>query len=449
MGPNISENRSAFVINIHPCYEIHDFDYILSNTPSVVCFVLYIFIFLLSVVTVFGNLLVIIAIIYFTQLHSPTNFLILSLSVADMLVGIVVFPLSMAFSLSSCMHHEDLFCKIRSSFDVSLSTCSILNLCCISIDRYYAVCQPLSYKAKISHRVAVLMILMSWGGSALIGIGILIAGLNEKCDDLCFIDKLMENTIGPILSFYFPVIIMLCIYLKIFLVAQRQARKIMNIACQSTKSGATVTPMALNPLEGLLSVATNHQLVSSSTAHLQRQQHCAAKVPADLDGHKRGACSSFKQKKWVHTVCGSRPKCGAGCNHLMRSGTLRGQHSPENAARERSRIRNLRQAFHSLQAALPSVPPDTKLSKLDVLVLATNYIAHLTETLDQGGALADQTLSARTGGYLHPVKKWPMRSLLYCGSVGNLLTNIPTNQTPPPGQKETYPQTSAIEETKE
>uniref|UniRef100_G3NJJ0 Transcription factor 23 n=2 Tax=Cottioidei TaxID=8100 RepID=G3NJJ0_GASAC len=49
----------------------------------------------------------------------------------------------------------------------------------------------------------------------------------------------------------------------------------------------------------------------------------------------------------------------------------------ENAARERSRVRNLRQAFHSLQAALPSVPPDTKLSKLDVLVLATNYIAHL------------------------------------------------------------------------
>lgn len=56
------------------------------------------------------------------------------------------------------------------------------------------------------------------------------------------------------------------------------------------------------------------------------------------------------------------------------------------------------------QAALPSVPPDTKLSKLDVLVLATNYIAYLTETLDQGGALAEHTLPSRPGGYLHPVK---------------------------------------------
>lgn len=56
------------------------------------------------------------------------------------------------------------------------------------------------------------------------------------------------------------------------------------------------------------------------------------------------------------------------------------------------------------QAALPSVPPDTKLSKLDVLVLATNYIAYLTETLDQGGPLADHTMLSRPGGYLRPVK---------------------------------------------
>ena len=83
---------------------------------------------------------------------------------------------------------------------------------------------------------------------------------------------------------------------------------------------------------------------------------------------------------------------------------MKTHNSPENAARERSRVRNLREAFHSLQAALPSVPPDTKLSKLDILVLATNYIAHLTETLDQSRCFSDHTLSNRAGGFLHPVK---------------------------------------------
>uniref|UniRef100_A0A672YD77 Transcription factor 23 n=2 Tax=Sphaeramia orbicularis TaxID=375764 RepID=A0A672YD77_9TELE len=131
------------------------------------------------------------------------------------------------------------------------------------------------------------------------------------------------------------------------------------------------------------------------------------------------------------------------------SRTLRNQHSPENAARERSRVRNLRQAFHSLQAALPSVPPDTKLSKLDVLVLATDYIAYLTETLDQEGALAEHTLTSRPGGYLHPVKKWPMRSLLYCGSMGELLSGVPANQTPRPGHDGTHPLTPTLDANKE
>ena len=43
--------------------------------------------------------------------------------------------------------------------------------------------------------------------------------------------------------------------------------------------------------------------------------------------------------------------------------------SGDNAARERSRVKSLRAAFTDLQRALPCVPPDTKLSKLDILVL--------------------------------------------------------------------------------
>ena len=242
MQPEVTVNRTAIMTDIHPCYEMNHFNYIRTKNPSIMCILLYVFLIILSVVTICGNLLVIISIIYFRQLHTPTNYLILSLAVADLLVGIIVFPFSMTFSLSSCLYHEDLFCKVRGSFDISLSTCSILNLCCISVDRYYAVCQPLNYSTKINHRVVVIMILVSWAVSALIGIGVIIAGLNnEKCEERCFIDVLIENTIGPVLSFYFPVIIMLCIYLKIFLVAQRQARSIHSTTCQSTKSRAIVS----------------------------------------------------------------------------------------------------------------------------------------------------------------------------------------------------------------
>ncbi|XP_071770354.2 trace amine-associated receptor 1-like [Centroberyx gerrardi] len=236
-------NKTDFVKDIHICYELIKGTCIMAIASLTIHVLLYIFISSLSVLTTCGNLLVIISIIYFKQLHTPTNYLILSLAVSDLLVGAVILPFSMEFSATSCWHLEDVLCKIRSSFDISLSTSSILNLCCISIDRYYAVCQPLRYRTKISGHVVVIMILVSWGVSALVGIGITIQGLFQgKCEGRCFTFHIPILIImACFFSFYLPATIMLSIYLKIFLVAQRQARSIQNTNCQSIKSGASVS----------------------------------------------------------------------------------------------------------------------------------------------------------------------------------------------------------------
>ena len=60
---------------------------------------------------------------------------------------------------------------------------------------------------------------------------------------------------------------------------------------------------------------------------------------------------------------------------------------PRGAAnlRERTRMRVLSKAFGKLKIMLPWVPPDTKLSKLDTLRLATSYISHLQRILDENG----------------------------------------------------------------
>ncbi|XP_061668232.1 transcription factor 23-like isoform X2 [Syngnathoides biaculeatus] len=180
--------------------------------------------------------------------------------------------------------------------------------------------------------------------------------------------------------------------------------------------------MAGNPLESLMSVTASHQQAVPET---QR-----ASTRTDSAWPQRHGHSVRRNRELCYLV----PSASNMNVQTLSISTPRSHHSPENAARERSRVRNLRQAFHSLQAALPSVPRDTKLSKLDVLVLATNYIAYLTQTLDQGRSLSEHTLTPRAGGYLHPVKKWPMRSLLYCGSVGEVLSGVPANQRPPSGQ---------------
>ncbi|KAM7395508.1 hypothetical protein PAMA_006994 [Pampus argenteus] len=68
-------------------------------------------------------------------------------------------------------------------------------------------------------------------------------------------------------------------------------------------------------------------------------------------------------------------------------------------ARERARMRVLSKAFSRLKTSLPWVPPDTKLSKLDTLRLASSYIAHLRQILAN---------DKYENGYIHPVNlTWP------------------------------------------
>ncbi|KAM9778293.1 trace amine-associated receptor 1-like isoform 2-T2 [Syngnathus typhle] len=226
--------------NIHPCYVLDNTTYIFTSNPSIICVTLYVFLGLLCVCTICGNLLVIISIIYFKQLHIHTNHLILSLAVADILLGVLVFPLTMSFTIFSCWHHEGLFCKIRDGFDITLSITSILNLFCISMDRYYAVCHPLTYRSKINDQVIDIMIMVSWGLAAMIGIGNTVVGFTRgKCEESCLMDAVIWITVSCIFAFYIPVIIMISVYLRIFLVAQKQVRSIQSTAC--TMSGSIVS----------------------------------------------------------------------------------------------------------------------------------------------------------------------------------------------------------------
>nr|XP_057931593.1 trace amine-associated receptor 1-like [Doryrhamphus excisus] len=210
---------------------------LMTITPSVTRMFLYMFVgSTMSISIICGNLLVITSIIYFKQLHTPTNYLILSLAVADLLLGALVLQFNMALSVNSCIYFGDVFCKMRRSFDISLMMTSILNLCCISIDRYYAVCQPLTYKTKINARVVGIMILVIWVFAAVCGFSIMFVGLKDAvCEGRCFIFHIpSSNIVASVISFYLPVIIMLCFYLKILTVALKQAQSI-----QSTKTAQT------------------------------------------------------------------------------------------------------------------------------------------------------------------------------------------------------------------
>ncbi|XP_051780133.1 trace amine-associated receptor 1-like [Erpetoichthys calabaricus] len=204
-----------------------------TSYPFYIRVPLYLFFGTAIVITVLGNLMVIVSICHFKQLHTPTNFLLLSLASTDLLLGGFIMAPSMIRSLESCWYFGDLFCKIHVSLDITLSTASLIHLLFISIDRYCAVCYPLHYQTKITSCAAGIMIAISWIFAGIYGcfMCLNIQGLDglqnhkSQCLGGClYISSPLSGLVSSLLCFYFPGFIMLGIYTNIFIVASRQAK---------------------------------------------------------------------------------------------------------------------------------------------------------------------------------------------------------------------------------
>lgn len=116
----------------------------------------------INVLVIVGNCLVIAAVFCSHKLRSVTNFFIVSLAVADLLVGIAVLPFSATWEVFKVWIFGDLWCRIWLAVDVWMCTASILNLCAISLDRYVAVTRPVTYPSIMSTRRAKSLIAGLW-----------------------------------------------------------------------------------------------------------------------------------------------------------------------------------------------------------------------------------------------------------------------------------------------
>ncbi|NXQ07495.1 DRD2 protein, partial [Vidua macroura] len=118
---------------------------------------------LLIFIIVFGNVLVCMAVSRERALQTTTNYLIVSLAVADLLVATLCMPWVVYMEVVGEWRFSRIHCDIFVTLDVMMCTASILNLCAISIDRYTAVAMPMLYNTRYSSKRRVtVMIAVVW-----------------------------------------------------------------------------------------------------------------------------------------------------------------------------------------------------------------------------------------------------------------------------------------------
>ncbi|XP_060901681.1 trace amine-associated receptor 13c-like [Labrus mixtus] len=198
--------------------------------------------------TILGNTVVIVSISHFKQLHNPTNVLILSLALVDLLVGVILMPFSAIRTVHGCWFYGEVFCQLHSSFDMFLTTLSIFHLICIAVDRHEAICDPLHYSMKITMPVAWIMVCCSWALAAVYCFGLLyskanVAGLEDYIESIYCLGSCyllftpLWGILDSILSFFFLCTVMIYLYTKIFIVAKEHLQKIGDVKKGSNEKG--------------------------------------------------------------------------------------------------------------------------------------------------------------------------------------------------------------------
>lgn len=188
------------------------------------------------ITAIFGNLLVIVSVMRHRKLRIITNYFVVSLALADMLVAMVAMTFNASVQLTGQWIFGYFMCDVWNSLDVYFSTASILHLCCISVDRYYAIVKPLKYPINMTKRVVAVMLFNTWISPAIISFVPIFLGwyttesnrhFRTLNPDVCdFKVNKLYAVISSSISFWIPCTIMIFTYLQIFREANRQEKQL-------------------------------------------------------------------------------------------------------------------------------------------------------------------------------------------------------------------------------
>ncbi|KAG8452324.1 hypothetical protein GDO86_004217 [Hymenochirus boettgeri] len=185
------------------------------------------------VVTIAGNILVIMAVSLEKKLQNATNYFLMSLAIADMLLGFLVMPVSMLnilYDYEWPLHRK--LCPVWIYLDVLFSTASIMHLCAISLDRYIAIRNPIHHSRFNSRTKAFAKIIAVWTISVGISMPVPVFGLQDDSkvfdQENCSLSDENFIIVGSFVAFFIPLIIMVITYFLTIKSLQKEATLCIN-----------------------------------------------------------------------------------------------------------------------------------------------------------------------------------------------------------------------------
>ncbi|XP_046730014.1 trace amine-associated receptor 7a-like [Silurus meridionalis] len=181
--------------------------------------------------TVCGNLLIIISVLHFKQLHTPTNMLVLSLAVTDFLISSLLMPFMLIWIIESCWIFGRVFCTFLWFIGGFITILSIYNIALISVDRYLALSHPFFYMNRVSVRISCIVVVCDWCVVVTYILALIYFNGNftssVMCPGECFVFiNGSWAVINIIITFIFPLSVIIILYSRVFLIAKKHATAI-------------------------------------------------------------------------------------------------------------------------------------------------------------------------------------------------------------------------------
>ncbi|XP_054440635.1 muscarinic acetylcholine receptor M3 [Pteronotus mesoamericanus] len=243
----------------------------------------------LALVTIIGNILVIVAFKVNKQLKTVNNYFLLSLACADLIIGVISMNLFTTYIIMNRWALGNLACDLWLSIDYVASNASVMNLLVISFDRYFSITRPLTYRAKRTTKRAGVMIGLAWVISFVLWAPAILfwqyfVGKRTVPPGECFIQFLSEPTITfgtAIAAFYMPVTIMTILYWRIYKETEKRTKELAGLQASGTEAEA----------ENFVQPTGSSRSCSSYELQQQSIKHSARR--------KYGCCNFwFSAKSW-------------------------------------------------------------------------------------------------------------------------------------------------------